>query len=635
MAYGYMGKVLEVNLSENKIDSYSLPDKTLELYVGNKGLGARLLYDLVPPGIDPLGGENALIVTTAPLTGTGAPSSNRFNVTTKSPLTGAIVDSNCGGNFGIHLKRAGYDALIVRGKADDPVYLDISDEGVQIKDARDLWGLDTEKTQEQLPDKTGKMVIGPAGENLVKFACIVSEERVAGRSGVGTVMGSKNLKAVSAGGNKKPAIYNEELFKEACKEWRDQLRSHPATSEELPQYGTSIFINRTSATHTLPTRNFKYGQFKDADKISGETLAEEYLVKNIGCYGCPMRCGRQVKVDEKPVKGPEYETLGMLGSNLMISDLQAINEWNRQADLLGLDTISLGNALGFVMEAGEDGFIKTDLAFGRSDNISQAIEDIALRRGLGDDMAEGVAHLAQKYGGEDYAMHSKGLELAAYEPRTAVGQGLGYAVANRGGCHLGAGYVVFLESNGPITVDPYTTKGKPGLAVFNQTVLEAISTLGSCNFTNYAVFPEFLLKMYNRSRLVSKVVNNSLMLGGNQFGKFMYSPKGAVLPKKVFHHPFPHIKAHSHCTGNEMSPEDFLKLGQRVFNMCRLFNAREGFSRRDDTLPRRLTNELQRQEEPRSRVPLDEMLPTFYRLRGWDQNGIPTERTLRKLGIEK
>ncbi len=634
MAYGYMGKVLEVNLSTNDITSYSLPEKTLDLYVGNKGLAIRLLYDLLTTGVDPLSEDNILIVTTAPLTGTGAPSSNRFNVTTKSPLTGAIGDSNCGGDFGVHLKRAGYDALIVKGKASSPVYLDITDEGVNIKDARDMWGLNTEESQEALPEKAGKMVIGPAGENLVKYACIVSEERVAGRAGVGTVMGSKNLKAVTASGNLKPQIYNEELFKEAVKEWRDLLKSHPSTGEELPRYGTSMFINRTSATHTLPTRNFKHGQFKDAEKISGETLADKYLTKNIGCYGCPMRCGRQVKVDGKPVKGPEYETIGMMGSNLLMNDLQEISNWNRQADLLGLDTISLGNTLGFVMEAGEKGLIKTDLTFGRSDNISKAVEDIAYRRGLGDEMAEGVRYLSQKYGGEDFAMQVKGLEMAAYEPRSALGMGLGYAVANRGGCHLGAGYVVFLEANGPITVDPFTTKGKPGLAVFNQTVLEAISTLGSCNFTNYAVFPEQLIKMYNKSNVVSSVVNSSLTLSGNTMGKFMSRPK-ALLPKNVFQMAFPHIKAHSHLTGKEMSPVDFLKLGQRVFNMSRLFNAREGITGEEDTLPARLTDELQRQEEPRSRVPLSSMLPVFYRLRGWSKDGVPTDETLKYLEIDK
>lgn len=634
MHYGYMGTVLDVNLSDGSIRSYSLPDKTLNLYVGNKGLAARLLYEMLEPGIDPLSAENILIVNTAPLTGTGAPSSNRFNVTTKSPLTGGLADSNCGGNFGVHLKRAGYDALIVRGKASAPVYLEITGEGVSIKDAGELWGLDTEATQEKLPKKTGKIVIGPAGENLVKYACIVSEERVAGRAGVGTVMGSKKLKAVVTGGDKKPAIFNETLYKETCKDWRNLLKSHPTTGQELPAYGTAINVNRTSATHTLPTRNFKYGQFEFAEDVSGETLAENYLTKNIGCYGCPIACGRQVEVDGKAVKGPEYETLGLMGPNLYMKDLQAIIEWNRIADLMGVDTISLGGTLAFVMEAGEKGLIKTDLSFGQDDNVAKAIEDIAYRRGLGDDMAEGTRFLAEKYGGSEFAMHSKGLELAAYEPRGAVGHGLGYAVANRGGCHLGGGYAVYFEANGPITVDPLTTTGKPGLVVFNQVALEAISTMGCCNFISYTVFPGELLKLYNDSRIVSTILNLGLTCGGNLMGKIMYNPK-EILPEKIFHMSFPQIKAHSELTGSKMSPADFLRLGQRTNNISRLFNAREGFSMREDSLPSRLTEELQRSEEPNSRVPLDKMLPVYYSLKGWDEDGVPTDKTLELLEIEK
>lgn len=633
MPGGYMGKVLEVDLSSGNIRSYPLPDKMLKLYVGNKGLAARLLYDILEPGVDPLSAKNILIVNTAPMTGTGAPCSNRFNVTTKSPLTGAIADSNCGGNFGIHLKRAGYDALIVRGRAPEPVYLDISEDDVSIKDARDLWGLDTEKTQEKLPGKRGKIVIGPAGENLVKYACIVCQERVAGRAGVGTVMGSKKLKAVVAGGNKKPEVFNESFFKETCTKWRKKLKDHPATGQELPAYGTAININRTSTTFTLPTRNFKYGTFLEAEKVSGETLAEKYLLRNIGCQGCPVNCGRQVKVDGKPVKGPEYETIGMMGPNLFVSDLEAVIEWNRIADLLGIDTISLGGTLSFVMEAGEKGLLKTDLSFGNTDNISAAIEDIAYRKGFGDEMAEGSRFLSEKYGGKEFAIHSKGLELAAYEPRGAVGHGLGYAVANRGGCHLGGGYVVYFEANGHITVDPYTTKGKPGLVVFNQIVLDAISTLGCCNFTTYAVNPAELIQLYNKSRIVSSIMNTTLTRGGNLLAKALYAPR--LLPDRALDHPFPHIKAHSQCTGFRFGAVDFIKLGQRSGNMARLFNVREGLSSFDDTLPARLTEELQRSEEPGSRVKLDEMLPVYYSLRGWSNNGTPTEKTLKLLQIEK
>ena len=295
MIGGYMGKVLEVDLNSKQVKKYALPHHMLELYVGNKGLGARLLYDLLPPATDPLSEKNVFIVTTAPLTGSGAPSSNRFNITTKSPLTGTIVNSNCGGDFGIHLKKAGYDALIITGKADRPVYLNIDGENVSIEDAAELWGLDTQKTQEKLPPKTGKIVIGPAGENLVKYASVISEERVAGRGGVGAVMGSKNLKAVVARGDQKVRVAHEEKFKEICKKWRELARQHPATGEELPRYGTAVFVNKCNATFTLPTRNYRYGTFSEADAVSGETLAEKYLVKNIGCRGCPIAWGRLVE----------------------------------------------------------------------------------------------------------------------------------------------------------------------------------------------------------------------------------------------------------------------------------------------------------------------------------------------------
>ena len=634
MHYGYMGQVLDVNLSSGRIICYELPEKMLKLYVGNKGLANRLLYEMTEPGIDPLGPDNLLIVSTSPLTGAGAPSSSRFNVTTKSPLTGGLADSNCGGNFGVFLKRAGYDVLIVRGKAASPVYLEINEEAVNVKDASGLWGLDSEVTQEKLPKRTGKIVIGPAGENLVKYACIVSEERVAGRGGVGAVMGSKNLKAVVTGGSRKPRIFDGIAFKEACSEWRELLKDHPTTGQELPAYGTAINVNRTNATNTLPTRNFKFGQFEYADDVSGETLAEKYLVKNIGCYGCPVNCGRQVNVDGKNVKGPEYETLGMMGPNLYINDLQAINEWNRQADLLGMDTISLGGTLAFVMEAAERGLLKSDLAFGKTDKISKAIEDIAYRRGLGNDMAEGSRFLAQKYGGSEFSINSKGLELAAYEPRGAVGHGLGYAVATRGGCHIGGGYVVYFEANGPINVDPLTATGKAGLVVFNQAALEAISTLGSCIFTSYTLAPEAVTKLYSESQLFSGIVNMSLTYTSSLLAKFIHSPKD-IIPDKYFHYLFPHTKAYTHCTGIRMSSADFFKLGQRTNNISRLYNLREGMGRSDDSLPYRLTDELQRSEEPNSKVPIDKMLPQYYKLKGWDKNGVPTKETLSILEIDK
>ncbi len=634
MIGGYMGKVLEVDLSTCKVKTYPLPERLLELYIGNKGVGARLLYDMLPPGTDPLDEKNVLIVNTAPLTGTGAPSSNRFNVTTKSPLTMGIVNSNCGGNFGIHLKRAGYDALIITGKAKKPVYLVINEDQITIEDAAELWGLDTEKTQEKLPPKMGKIVIGPAGENLVRYACIVSQERVAGRGGVGTVMGSKNLKAVVAGGTNKIRPANVDQFKETTKKWRAVSREHPATGEELPRYGTAIFVNKCNATHTLPTRNFLYGSYEEADEVSGETLAEKYLVRNIGCHGCPVACGRQVELGGKKVKGPEYETVGLFGPNIMNSDLMAILEWNYQADLLGLDTITLANTIGFVMEAGEKGLIKTDLSFGKTDGITQAIEDIAYRRGLGDDMAEGVRFMARKYGGSDFAIHVKGMEIASYEPRGAVGQGLGYAIASRGGCHISAGYAIYLEANGPITCDPLATTGKPGLVVLNQTTMEAVSVLGCCIFTVYMFLPKDLIELNARSRFVSKALSSGFLYGGNLIGRALSLPAWS-LPIQPPFFMLPQVKAHQLCTGKRFTLGKLMETGKRAVTMDRIFNLREGLSATDDTLPKRLTDELQRAEEPRSRVRLEKMVPKYYSMRGWDANGIPRRRTLKALKISK
>ena len=634
MIGGYMGQVLQVDLSTGKIDRYALPERMLELYVGNKGLGARLLYDLLPPMTDPLSEKNVFIVTTAPLTGAGAPSSNRFNITTKSPLTGTIVNSNCGGNFGVFLKRAGYDALIITGKARKPVYLDIGEEAVTIEDAGELWGLDTEKVQEKLPPKRGKLVIGPAGENLVKYAAVFSQDRAAGRGGVGTVMGSKNLKAVVTGGKKRVSVANEEKFRKACRRWREISREHPATGEELPRYGTAIFVNKCDATFTLPTKNFLHGTFEHADEVSGETLAEEHLIKNIGCYGCPIACGRQVELHGRKIKGPEYETVGLFGPNILNDDLEAIIELNYQADLLGMDTISLGNTIGFVMEAKEKGLIKTDLSFGKIDQVSQMMDDIAYRRGLGDDLAEGVRFLSQKYGGEEFAIHVKGMEIASYEPRGAVGQGLGYAIGSRGGCHIAAGYPIYLEANGPITVDPLTVTGKPGLVVLNQTTMEAVSAMGCCIFSVYMFLPKALLELNARSHLASKIIRSTLLYSGNLVGKAISWPAW-TLPIPAPFLALPQVKTHSYCTGQRYTLGKLMELGKRVVSMDRIFNMREGLTGADDTLPKRLTDELQRQDEPGSRVPLEKMLPKYYNFRGWSPQGVPLKKTLKALQIDE
>jgi len=630
---GYMGNMLKVNLTTGAVEEFDVTDRDRMMFLGGKGLAAKLLYDLNAPGVDPLAPEAALIFNTGPLTGSMAPCTSRFNITAKSPLTGGIGNANSGGTFGFNLKKCGYDGIVVTGRADKPVWLDITDEKVEIKDASHLWGLDTEETQEKIGeagDRSGKVAIGPAGENLVKYACIMSGERVSGRCGLGAVMGSKNLKAIRAKGSKKISKADEEGFKEAVKAWTELLKGHPVTGESLPEYGTAEFLNKLNVTHTLPTRNFAAGHFEGAEKISGEELKKNHLVKNTGCVSCPIRCGRVVKVDGKEVRGPEFETLGIFGSNLAVDSLSEISRWNVIMDRLGIDTISCGGAIAFAMELTEKGLLKSDLQFGKTDNIAKTIEDIAYRRGLGNDLAEGVRAMSEKYGGGDFAIHVKGLEMAAYEPRSSVGQGLGYATANRGACHINAGYMVFFERLGPINIDPYITAAKPALTIFQQNVFDAVSACGNCIFTTYAIIPgkAYGIKPFSTTaRILSKVMALSAPL---------LDASGPLMRKLPVNVPqmIPHSLAIDKLTGMGMTLGKFVAAGERVFNLERLYNIREGFTAKDDTLPARLTRDAQSADRPQARVQLDKMLPHYYKVRCWDRKGVPTAKLLRKLDME-
>ena len=628
---GYMGKILDVDLTSGKIGTYELSDRDRERFIGGRFISTKILWDELKPGIDPLSPDNLLIVMTSPLTGTGAPSTSRYDISSKSPQTGAIGHSNSGGNFGIHLKRAGWDGVIVRGKAKGPVYLDIDEDTVTIKDASGIWGKNTEETKELMGDKkAGKMVIGPAGENLVKYAIVISQDRSHGRSGMGAVMGSKNLKGIVAKGNKKVEIHNPEGFRALIKHWIDMLQGHPATGDFAPKYGTSGFLKSLSDHNALPTKNFSSGHYEDAQMLTGQTLAVTRLVKNAGCQSCPIRCARVVELDGREIKGPEYEVLCLLGSNMLINDMDAIIRWNYELDLLGLDTISSGTVLGFAAELNEKGMWKNGIEFGKKDNISQILKDIAYRKGIGNDLAEGVRFLSKKYGGEDFAPHSKGMEMAAYEPRGAVGHGLGYATANRGACHLDGGYVIYFEATGPAILDPLHYRSKPGYVMLDQNLLAAISAGGNCLFTSWTFLPPILFKIPN-SKLMSWLVTQILT----------YSWVSVELALKLplylmrYHLPMlPHSKALKMATGMEMDFGRFIRMGERGFTMERLYNTREGFSAKDDTLPRRFTHEEQIPGNAKTKVPLAKMLPKYYSLRGWDENGMPTPQTLKRLDME-
>jgi aldehyde:ferredoxin oxidoreductase len=624
MAYGDMnGRLLDVDLSTGRIVRRQIPDEYLEKYVGGRGLGARLLYDNLPENVEPLSPDNLLFFMTGPLVGSGAPLSTRFVVVTKSPMTGGIADAACGGTFGVKLKQAGYDALLLRGKSEKPVYLEITDEAVAIKDASDLWGLGTYETQEKLPKAFGKAVIGPAGENLVLYSAILSGERVAGRSGVGAVMGSKNVKAIIANGKQKVELANPQGFKDYRKKYVEQFKAHPMQGDLMPKLGTANIVMAASATNILPTRNFSKGTDPKAYEISGEKLAEEDLIKNDGCMGCIIRCGRQVGLPSKngeAVKGPEYETLALFGSNLGNFNLKNIYEANYLCDDLGLDTISAGNTIGFAMELTAKGMLKSELAFDKADNILDTINDIAHRRGLGDDLAQGVKRMSEKYGGKEFAMHVKGLELPGYDPRGAWGQGLEYAVGNRGGDHV-QGATMFLEAIGPLKLNPVTAKNKHHLVVMQQNTAAGIGSLVMCIFTSYAILPPVVYRL-NPNGFMFKLVN-FLMLAA---GPFLSAPPPPLVVLW-------YANFMTHIKGKKFTFKDFFLLGDRTFDMERLFNLREGLTKADDTLPERLLKEPISKGLPDG-VPIEQMKPPYYKLRGWDTEGRPTAKKLKKLGID-
>lgn len=626
---GYMGKVLIIDLKDKISELYPWSEKDRELYLGGKIMAAKIISDIVPPSIEAFHPENVLVISTGPLTGTGAPASSRFNISTISPLTELLTSSNCGGNFGLHLKRAGYDGLIIKNKSKSPIWIEIIEEQVVFHDGKSLWGKTTSETQKALDSKAGKVVIGPAGENLVKYASVFSQERVAGRGGIGAVMGDKNLKAITVKGRYQPSIAHPEKTKKHYKSWIKTLMEHPLTGVQLPKFGSAGLVSLMQHRNILATRNFKYGQYEDYQKVSGERLRKDFLIKNKGCITCPIQCGRQVEVNGRIVKGPELETLGLLGPNLLNNDLEGILKWNYELDELGMDSISAGGTIGFAMELNEKGLWDNNLEFGKTENLSKVFEDIAYRRDIGGQLAEGTKYLSQRYGGKDFAMHSKGMELAAYEPRSAVGQGLGYAMSNRGGCHLNAGYLVLFEGLG-LSMDPYSKKAKAELTIMNQDIMEATSSAGNCLFTLYAMLPGPLIK--NANSIITRIVNKALTTDlVSYIIRFIDKADERLLPIKIPQ--IPQIRAIELVTGKKMTIGKLKTIGERGYNIERMYNVRRGLTSKEDTLPNRLTKEIKLKDQPNSYVPLEELKKKYYNIRGWDLNGVPTEKKLVKLKI--
>ena len=629
---GYMGKVMLVDLTTETVTEYPWSDAERELYLGGKIMAARILCDHLTGKETAFSEENWIVISTGPLSGTGAPSSARFNISALSPQTGILASSNCGGSFGLYLKRAGYDAIILKGKCQSRKWLEIVDDRFIFHDADDLWGTKTGDCQQLLAGKVstkkfGKLCIGPAGENQVLYAGIISDERAAGRTGLGAVMGWKNLKAITASGSHTVEVYDKEKTKAWIKKWFEYLQKHPLTGSQLPRLGTAGLVSSMQACGLLSTKNYAAGQFDDFELVSGERLAEEFNITNKGCQTCPIRCARSVMVQGKQVKGPELETLGLLGGNICNNDLQKILDWNYELDELGMDTISTANTIAWAMEANEKGLWDNGLKFGSVEELSAVFQDIAHRRGIGDELAQGSKRLSEKYGGKEFAMHSKGLELAAYEPRKAVGQGLGYAVANRGGCHLNAGYLVILEGLG-LHVDTQTPKAKADFTMMFQDLMETISASGQCLFTSYAFFPGFLLTKPNG--VITRTVNAVATHIGWAVRLMNKCPRALMLHLPVFHH----TKMIKYALGMPMDLGRYLEIGERGYNMERYINCKFGITEADDKLPKRLTDVPQDPKNPKTKVPLEKMKKTYYAARGWDKNGIPTERTLSRLKIK-
>lgn len=605
-------RVLRVNLSKGMLRDEVLPKGFVENFIGGKGF-AWLLAKELKPNVDPLSPENKIIFASGPLTGSGAPGfSGRHVVITKSPLTNIFLDTYAGGFWGARLRFAGYDAIVIEGKSEKPVYLWIHDGVAEIKDAQDIWGKTVSETDRLVKKDVGEKdtsvaSIGIAGENMVRFACIANDGgREAGRGGAGAVMGSKLLKAIAVTGKpsdkvSRVTIANREKFEEACNELRDLLAKNPLTSILLPSLGTPGFVNVANALGGWRVRNAREGVFERAEEISGETMKGKIFVRSTACYGCPIGCRKISQVKEGPyactVEGPEFESICLLGANCGIGDLEPLAYAAYLCDELGMDTISTGAVIGFAMELYERGIIsKTEtegleLKFGNYGALIEMIRRIAGKRGFGSILAEGVKRASQKIGrgSEYYADHIKGLELPAWEPRAFWGHALSMCLSDRGACHTHSP-VLDLDMSGKL--DRFSIEGKPEAVKQGEEFTAAKDTLIHCLFVS-------------------------------QFAQLSASFCAMLVSSAV---------------GIEFSEKSFLLVGERLINLTRMFNVREGVTRRDDYLPKRLMEQVHTIGPTSGKVLseelLDKMLDRYYELRGWDvKTGVPLKDKLRALGL--
>lgn len=617
-----LSRILRINLSNKTTHEETVSEEDLRKYIGGRGLAAKILFEELKPGIDPLGPENRLVFAVGVLEGSMAPGSSRYGVFAKSPQTGIWGEAHAAGSFGIELRNSGYVAIVIEGASPNPVYASVKDSQVRINDASELWGKPTGQTEDKIKAEIGEpravvASIGIAGENLVNYASIISERhRAAGRCGLGAVMGSKKLKAIAVRGTGKLQVANVErlrkLIQTYVKNWRTGGRSD--WIKDLGKDGTDGGLESLNEEGLLPTKNFREGTFEHAEDITGETMTKTILVGRQTCPGCPIGCMRKVAVKDGPYApvvpeygGPEYETVGSFGSTCCVKDLKAIAKANMLCNMYGVDTISAGVSIGFAMECFERGIITTkdtggiDLTWGNADAMVKLVEDIAHKRGFGATLALGTRRMAEKFGqgSEKYAAHVKGLEIPMHEPRGKKGIGLSYATSNRGACHLQTEHDVSFEKE---NFDPAIG------------ITEKIS-----RYSTERTKVDYVIKAENFYNALS----DSLVIC--KFAGVGYKTRQLIQV----------IKA---VTGWHVNADELMKTGERIFNLCRAFNVREGITRKDDRLPERIA-------EPATTGPtrgqaldatgLGLMLDDYYEIRGWNKStGIPTRNRLEKLGLK-
>jgi len=611
--FGYQGKILRVDLVERKTEVQELDADLVEKYVGGVGPAAKILYEETTPETDPLGPENVLLAFTGPFTGTRVPSSSRHHVVARSPLTGLFGESNVGGSWGVHFKKTGYDGIVIRGKADQPVFLWIHEDGAEIRDARPIWGQDAFASADWLKSETTKRataaVIGPAGERLARVASIPhvgTVARAAARTGLGAVMGSKNLKAIVAYGTRETPLAQSEALREDVNGVLPHLKK---VTEAFGKYGTSGGIDNYEKIGNFPLKNWKASRWEGAGRISGVAMHDTILSGRTACLLCPIACGRHVTIKEGPYapldcEGPEYESLGTLGGECLVDDLAAICKANDLCNRYGLDTISTGAVVAFAMEAYEKGLITkqdtdgVELTWGNAEALVAMVEKMGKREGIGELMGEGSKAMAAHLGknAAEFAVHVKGLEPSAHDPRRFFSQGLSYATAARGACHNASWshpYELALsmpEIGIPEPQDAYRVEGKAEFTAKLQDLMSMMDTLIICRFTQ-----------------IGKAVNVTNLINW--------------------------INA---ITGRAIDVAEFMKTGERVFNLKRLYNTRAGVSRKDDFLPPRFLTLNRKDESLTNQLPpIGRLLGDYYDYRGWSEDGIPTPEKRADLGLDR